>query len=70
MGASGADGKSPNQQQQQQQHHTEGNGAVDSMNMFSPQAQSQLQEFDLLRAEIEGGATGVPAETNNNNNGM
>ena len=35
--------------------------------MFSPQAQSQLQEFDLLRAEIEGGESGAPKETNNNN---
>ncbi len=68
MGPSGADGKSPNQQQQQQQQqHAEGNGAVDSLDMFSPQAQSQLQEFDLLRAEIEGGESGAPKETNNNN---
>ncbi len=59
-GPGGASGKSPVQQKV-----SEGsNGATataDSLDMFSPQAQSQLQEFDLLRAEIEGG------EPNNNN---
>ncbi len=33
----------------------------DSMDPFSPQAQNQLAEFDLLRSEIEGGKEGEAA---------
>ncbi len=42
-----------------------GNGALDSMDIYSPQAQSQLKEFDELRSEIEDGG-GAGAELNNN----
>jgi len=63
VGAVGGGNAAARQRQHLDLEAPSGVGGGDaSMDPFSPQAQNQLQEFDLLRAEIE-------ATESNNNNG-